>query len=70
MELDNSARQGGCGLVFQFPERHFLGNTIGVELFVTAVPGKDANSQMAQAAYAARLPSVLRVHPCIFFLMS
>lgn len=37
-ELDAQARQAGCGLVFQFPERHFIGRNLISELMLTAPP--------------------------------
>jgi energy-coupling factor transporter ATP-binding protein EcfA2 len=59
-ELDVQARQAGCGLVFQFPERHFLGYDILSELlltaprFLTQESGEEYTRQMRMLPVALR----------------
>jgi energy-coupling factor transport system ATP-binding protein len=48
--LDTGRRQAACGLVFQFPERHFIGSNLLMELSV-ATPA----SIMTPEGYAARV---------------
>lgn len=56
--LDSNALQRGCGLVFQFPERHFLGPDMATELCMTQAgqPGwTGMNSLMAEVLAATGL---------------
>jgi energy-coupling factor transporter ATP-binding protein EcfA2 len=54
-----AARQAGCGLVFQFPERHFLGSNLFTELLIAAPPGTTAESYAERLKFQHRLPVVL-----------
>ena len=59
--LSADARMASAGLVFQFPERHFLGGTLAQELAAgwPAAPGAAADA--ARAALTARALHVLRM---------
>jgi energy-coupling factor transporter ATP-binding protein EcfA2 len=59
VDLSAAARQAGCGLVFQFPERHFLGSSLVTELFIGAPPGATPVAAAARSQFTARLPMVL-----------
>lgn len=52
-------RQAGCGLVFQFPERHFLGPNLITELLLGAPPPTSPGGAATRAEFAARLPGAL-----------
>jgi energy-coupling factor transporter ATP-binding protein EcfA2 len=57
--LDSTERQARCGLVFQFPERHFIGSNVITELLATVPTGEDSCSSTQRAALQQRLPGAL-----------
>eukprot|EP00892_Ulva_mutabilis_P006265 jgi/Ulvmu1/400/UM001_0407.1 len=58
--LDASGRQSSCGLVFQFPERHFIGTNLLMELAATT-PASMASPEgyAARLQFQQRLPEAL-----------
>lgn len=51
-------RMKRCGLVFQFPERHFIGETVREELVAGLVPSQSLQMQATHAVYATGLHGI------------
>lgn len=62
ISLDSNARQAECGLVFQFPERHFIGSNLLMELSVGIPAGMESPESYARRVYfQQRVPQALAV---------
>lgn len=57
--LDSAKRQAACGLVFQFPERHFLGANILTELILGTPSAASPQGYAERMRLQARLPAAL-----------
>ena len=58
--LDSNGRQAECGLVFQFPERHFIGSNLLMELSVGTPAGMGSPESYATRMYfQQRVPQAL-----------
>ena len=60
-ELDSNGRQAECGLVFQFPERHFIGSNLLMELSIGTPAGMASPESYARRLYfQKRVPEALQ----------